>query len=140
MTTDSTTTADDATLFLGEAWSDPIEAGIRDRIRGFIEKAARWDGDAYLLADGRRVADADLWPVEGNAGPIERLALFKLDRLGYAGALHDPVAATLFCAPQQADCTVINGRVVVCEGRLTTVDVPTLIEKHNRIARAMLEA
>jgi hypothetical protein len=38
MTTDSTTTADDATLFLGEAWSDPIEAGIRDRIRGFIEE------------------------------------------------------------------------------------------------------
>jgi len=42
----------------------------------------RWDGDAYLLADGRRVPDADLWPVEGSAGPIERLALFKLDRLG----------------------------------------------------------
>jgi putative transposase len=38
MTTDSTTTVDDATLFLGEAWSDPIEAGIRDRIRGFIEE------------------------------------------------------------------------------------------------------
>ena len=38
MTTDSTTTADDATLFLGEAWSDPLEAGIRDRIRGFIEE------------------------------------------------------------------------------------------------------
>ena len=33
MTTDSTTTVDDGTLFLGEAWSDPIEAAIRDRIR-----------------------------------------------------------------------------------------------------------
>ena len=38
MTTDSTTPVDDGTLFLGEAWSDPIEAGIRDRIRGFIEE------------------------------------------------------------------------------------------------------
>jgi putative transposase len=38
MTTDSTTTVDYATLFLGEAWSDPIEAGIRDRIRDFIEE------------------------------------------------------------------------------------------------------
>ena len=38
MTTDSMTTVDDAKLFLGEAWSDPIEAGIRDRIRGFIEE------------------------------------------------------------------------------------------------------
>jgi putative transposase len=38
MTTDSTTPVDNGTLFLGEAWSDPIEAGIRDRIRGFIEE------------------------------------------------------------------------------------------------------
>jgi hypothetical protein len=34
MTTDNTKT----TLFLGEAWSDPIEAAIRDRIRVFIEE------------------------------------------------------------------------------------------------------
>jgi len=38
MTTDSTTPVDETTLFLGEAWSDPIEAGIRDRIRVFIEE------------------------------------------------------------------------------------------------------
>ncbi len=25
------------TLFAGEAWFDPIEAGIRERMRGFIE-------------------------------------------------------------------------------------------------------
>src|SRR5512132_2734673 len=38
MTTDSMRVEDDAKLFLGEAWSDPIEAGIRDRIRGFVEQ------------------------------------------------------------------------------------------------------
>ena len=38
MTTDSTTPSDGTTLFLGEAWSDPIEAAIRERIRGFIEE------------------------------------------------------------------------------------------------------
>ena len=37
MTTDTTTSADETTLFLGEAWFDPIEAGIREQIRGFIE-------------------------------------------------------------------------------------------------------
>lgn len=37
MTTHSTTPVDETMLFLGGAWSDPIEAGIRDRIRGFIE-------------------------------------------------------------------------------------------------------
>ena len=37
MRTHSTTPADETTLFLGDGWSDPLEAGIRDRIRGFIE-------------------------------------------------------------------------------------------------------
>jgi putative transposase len=38
MEQDSTTTQVDGTeLFAGEAWFDPIEAGIRDRVRGFIE-------------------------------------------------------------------------------------------------------
>ena len=37
----------------------------------------------------------------------------NLDRVEYAGALHDPVAATVFCAPQKADYTVIDGRVIV---------------------------
>jgi cytosine/adenosine deaminase-related metal-dependent hydrolase len=61
-----------------------------------------------------------------------------LNRLDYAGALHDPVAAVIFCAPQRADYTVINGRVVVKQGQVTTIDVPVVIERHNRIAADML--
>ncbi len=34
----STTAGTDTKLFTGEAWFDPIEAGIRDRVRGFIEE------------------------------------------------------------------------------------------------------
>src|SRR5689334_22791903 len=34
---DDSTTTQAATLFTGEAWFDPIETGIRERIRGFIE-------------------------------------------------------------------------------------------------------
>jgi putative transposase len=39
MEQDSTTAgADGMGLFAGEAWFDPIEAGIRERVRGFIEE------------------------------------------------------------------------------------------------------
>ncbi len=34
----STTATDGTALFAGEAWFDPIEAGIRERVRGFIEE------------------------------------------------------------------------------------------------------
>jgi cytosine/adenosine deaminase-related metal-dependent hydrolase len=65
---------------------------------------------------------------------------FDLGRLGYAGALHDPVAALVFCTPQQVDLSVINGQIVVEDGRLTTIELEPVIEHHNRIARALVNA
>ena len=63
----------------------------------------------------------------------------RLDRLDYAGALHDPLAALVFCAPQRVDLSVINGRVVIEDGHLLTVDLGPLIERHNRIARGLVD-
>ena len=62
----------------------------------------------------------------------------RLDRLDYAGALHDPLAALVFCTPQRVDLSVINGRVVVEDGHLLTVDLGPVIERHNRIARELV--
>ena len=60
-----------------------------------------------------------------------------LNTADYAGALNDPVAATLFCAPQKARYTVIDGRVVVENGGVTTVDMAPVIEAHNRFSREL---
>ncbi len=65
---------------------------------------------------------------------------FDLRQPGFAGALHDPVAALVFCAPSQVSLNVINGKVVVREGRLTTLELPPLLERHNRLARSLGEA
>ncbi len=62
---------------------------------------------------------------------------FRLKRLDYAGALHDPPAALVFCTPQRVDLSVINGRVVVEDGHLLTVDLGPVIERHNRIAQEL---
>lgn len=64
----------------------------------------------------------------------------KLDRLALAGGLHDPLAALVFCAPLEADYTAVGGRLVVEDGQMTTVDLPVLVEKHNRAARRLVEA
>lgn len=64
----------------------------------------------------------------------------RLDTLGYAGgAVHDPLAATVFCHPQYTDLSVINGRIVIQDGHLLTVDVPTIIERHNAISRQLAQ-
>jgi cytosine/adenosine deaminase-related metal-dependent hydrolase len=74
-------------------------------------------------------------------GMAADLALFDLRTLPLAGgAVHDPVAALLLCAPAQAAWTVVNGRIVVREGRLATLDAGPLVERHNRLARALVGA
>jgi 8-oxoguanine deaminase len=63
---------------------------------------------------------------------------YRLDTLGFAGgAVHDPLAALVFCQPPNVDLSVINGRVRVRDGRLLGVDLPPLIARHNVIARAL---
>ena len=57
-----------------------------------------------------------------------------LNTLGYAGALADPVAATLFCAPQSARHTVVAGRPVVRDGQMVTIDLDRTVAEHNRHA------
>jgi len=65
---------------------------------------------------------------------------FALDlrALDYAGGLHDPVAAAVLCAPQKAAYTVVNGKFVVKAGRVVTVDMGPVVERHNQVARAMV--
>jgi cytosine/adenosine deaminase-related metal-dependent hydrolase len=71
-------------------------------------------------------------------GKAADLIGIRLDRLDLAGALHDPLAALVFCTPQQVDLSIINGEVVVEDGNLTTVDLGPVVERHNRISREMV--
>jgi cytosine/adenosine deaminase-related metal-dependent hydrolase len=73
-------------------------------------------------------------------GMAADLALFDLRTPGFAGgAVHDPVAALLLCAPAPAACTIVNGRVVVRQGRLATLELGPLVERHNRLARVLAQ-
>ena len=62
----------------------------------------------------------------------------NLQRLEYSGALSDPLAALVFCAPVQADWTVVAGKAIVRQGQLTTLNLPLQIEKHNAAARRLI--
>jgi 8-oxoguanine deaminase len=75
-----------------------------------------------------------------EVGKCADMVSFQLNQLEYAGALHDPLAALVFCTPQHVQWNIVNGRTVVQDGRLLTVDVPELVQRHNRAARRLLEA
>jgi 8-oxoguanine deaminase len=72
------------------------------------------------------------------AGMCADLAVFDLNTIGFAGAaVHDPVGALVLCASPQAAYTVVNGRVVVHQGRLQTVELAPLVARHNTLAQLL---
>ncbi len=71
-------------------------------------------------------------------GMAADFAAFDLRGVGFAGGLHDPLAALVFCAPPQVAYSVINGKVVVRQGQLQTLDLPVLLERHNRLAKVLV--
>jgi 8-oxoguanine deaminase len=74
-------------------------------------------------------------------GMCADLALFDLRTLAFAGgAVHDPVGSLLLCGSGQTAYTVVNGRVVVDQGRLATVELEPLLERHNALARELAQA
>jgi 8-oxoguanine deaminase len=134
--------SNDGAHMLGEARTAMLLARVGRALQPFgcddgpREMTAR---DALTLATrgGARVLGRD---DIGHIAPgmAADLALFDIQGLGHAGAaVHDPLAALLLCAPTAAAWTVVNGRVVVERGRLLTLDLGPLVERHNRLARRL---
>ncbi|MGE5073945.1 MAG: 8-oxoguanine deaminase [Anaerolineae bacterium] len=73
-----------------------------------------------------------------EAGKCADFFAVNLDKLDYAGALHDPVAALVFCQPRGVDHTAVGGKFVVRDGQLLPVDECKLIEKHNAAAKRLV--
>ncbi|MEM9010372.1 MAG: 8-oxoguanine deaminase [Pseudomonadota bacterium] len=88
--------------------------------RGGAEVLGR--SDLGQLSPGRR-ADLAIWDVTG----VET-----------AGAW-DPVAALVLSAPLRPRHVFVEGRQVVADGRLTTLDLGAVVEEHRRLARALAE-
>lgn len=64
---------------------------------------------------------------------------YRLDTLELAGgAVHDPLAALVFCHPPTVDLSVINGRVRVQNRQLLDFDLSALIRRHNALASALV--
>jgi 8-oxoguanine deaminase len=71
-------------------------------------------------------------------GKCADLFAINLNRLDYAGALHDPVAAALFCAPQTVDYNLVGGKIIVNQGQMATLDIPNLVNQHNQAAERLV--
>ncbi len=71
----------------------------------------------------------------GCAGDFVAIDLNKVE---FAGSGHDPIAASVLCAPGRVDQSWVGGRPLVVDGAVSGVDLPTLIEEHNRLSNGLL--
>ncbi|CAN5298987.1 8-oxoguanine deaminase [soil metagenome] len=105
-----------------------LEGGPLLTARTALELATR--GGAAVL--GR----TDIGVLE--PGRCADLVAISLDQVGFAGAMHDPVAAAVLCAPSGVDVSIVGGRVVVDQGRLVGLELEPVIERHNRLAAELV--
>ena len=111
-------------MLLQRVGGDPAALTARDALRLATRGGAEVLGrdDVGILAPGM-MAD-----VVG----------FRVDTLPFAGgAVHDPLAALVFCQPQHVEFSMINGVVRVSESQIDGLDLPALVAEHNRIALAL---
>jgi len=73
-------------------------------------------------------------------GMAADIVTVPLSGVATAGALHDPLAALVFCQVPRIAHAVVDGRVVVRDGELTTLELPVLVERHNALARELVNA
>ena len=136
--------SNDSSHMLAEARQAMLLARLRAGVEGASlsgsEKPILTSRQALEIATsgGARVLGRkDIGSLE--IGKCADFIAINLNRLEYAGALHDPLSAALFCAPVKVDYNVVGGNYVVKKGELVTLDLPAHIIKHNEAAKRLME-
>ena len=131
--------SNDASHVLGEVrMAMLLQRVARGPVKGPSAMSAREALEIATLGGAKLLNRDDIgWLAVGMAADIVTV---PLDEIGMTGAQHDPLAALLFCHVPKVRHSIVNGRVVVRDGALTTVEVPRLVAQHNALARELRAA
>jgi cytosine/adenosine deaminase-related metal-dependent hydrolase len=131
--------SNDAGHMLGEArMAMLLQRVAHGPVKGPSAMSAREALEIATLGGAKVLGRDDIGALA--VGMAADIVTVPLDDIGVAGALHDPLAALLFCHVPRIKHSVVNGRVVVRDGRVTTLELPLLVEQHNRLAAQLAHA
>ncbi len=66
------------------------------------------------------------------------IAAFNIRGIDFAGAQWDILAGLIFCASGNSNYTIVNGKVIVDQGMLTTMNMTKLLERHNAMTADLM--
>lgn len=124
--------SNDAGSLIGEA----RQAMLMQRVsRGADAMSAREALEIATLGGARVLGRPDCGSLE--PGKRADIAVWDVSGVEAAGAW-DPVAALILCGPTRVRDLFVEGRRVVREGQMATIDLPRVVERQNRLARALM--
>jgi cytosine/adenosine deaminase-related metal-dependent hydrolase len=124
------------------------QAMLLARVRSGLEGASLSDSAALPIMTARQALELatlggarvlgrkDIGSLE--AGKCADFTAINLNQISYAGGLHDPVSAIVFCYPRNVDFTFVHGKAIVEKGQLVPLDLSEHIQKHNSAAARLL--
>lgn len=129
--------SNDSSHLLAEARHALLVARLRAEREGSEEQmSARTALEMATLGGARVLGRQDIGTLA--PGKAADLVAIDLNRIEYSGALHDPVAAVVFCSPGRIDHSWVGGRRVVEDRQVLGLDEKKLVEEHNRLARELI--
>jgi cytosine/adenosine deaminase-related metal-dependent hydrolase len=127
---DGSSSADSASM-----WLEARQAMLLAKLRNGAHA-----GTARMALEVATIGGAGCLGREGeigelSVGAVADIAVWSLTGPSFAGAIADPVEAWLRCGPTGARHTIVNGRVVVRDGRITHPALDEMLANHARISR-----
>ena len=99
--------------------------------RGADAMSAREALDIATLGGAQVLGREDLGSI--TVGKRADLAIWDVSGIEAAGAW-DPVAALVLCGPTRVKHLVVEGRQVVRDGQMVTLDLPRVLERQRQLA------
>jgi 8-oxoguanine deaminase len=117
-----------------DAWGEVRQAMLLQRV---LNGAAAIDARTVLRLATRGGAKVLGYDNLGFLAPgaVADVILVNLDKIGFAGAMHDPIAAPVFAGDSHiVDYTIVNGKVVVEKGQLVHGSEEQIVRRANDAA------
>ena len=120
----------------GQLMAEARQAMLLQRVaRGADAMGAREALEVATLGGARVLGRSDCGSIE--VGKRADIAIWDISGIEAAGAW-DPVAALVFCGPGRVRDLFVEGRGVVRDGQLVTLDLPAVVARANILARGLM--
>jgi len=112
---------------------------LLQRVKYGSDKITARDVLKFATIGGAKVLKMDDYIGSIEEGKAADLIMFDLNKIEFAGGLNDLITVPVFLDAKQVDFSMINGEIIIENGKFIKLDEEEFIEKQNKISKKLLE-